>query len=207
METFKNPLTPDEEKQYIESYADGSSEARLALIEYNLRLVAHIAKKYASAVRDPEELISIGTIGLIKAIDTFRPDKGCRLSGYAARCIENEILMTLRQEKKKSREVSMYEPIGTDREGNEIVIMDIISEHGINALDELILSEHLDILPGCIEQALSGRERLIIRLRYGLSGSAPLTQKEVAERLHISRSYVSRIEKKALSKLRGSLGS
>lgn len=206
MKAFKNPLTPEEEKRYISACAAGDLGARSILIESNLRLVAHISRKYLSAVRDAEELISVGTIGLIKAVDTYRPDKGCRLCAYASRCIENELLMLLRQEKKKSREVSMYEPIGTDKEGNEIVIMDVIGSCGMSALDGLILSERLRALPDCMNQVLSERENLIIRLRYGIGGLPPLTQKEVARRLHISRSYVSRIEKKALHLLRNHLG-
>lgn len=205
MEAFKNPLTPDEEKKYIALCAEGDNCARQVLIEYNLRLVAHIARKYNSAVRDPEDLISIGTIGLIKAIDTFKPDKGCKLSGYAAKCIENELLMALRQEKKKSREVSMYEPIGTDKEGNEIVIMDIISENSASPLDNMIHSDHLTTLPSCITKLLTEREQKIINLRYGLGSIPPMTQKEAAMLLGISRSYVSRIEKKALKKLQGCL--
>ena len=205
MEAFKNPLTPDEEKLYISRYMSGDLSARSALIEYNLRLVAHIARTYNSAVRDTEDLISIGTIGLIKAIDSYKPDKGCRLAGYAAKCIENEMLMALRQEKKKAREVSIYEPIGTDKEGNEIVIMDIISASSACPLDQIISNDQLAALPGCISGLLTPREQRIISLRYGLTGYAPLTQKEVAGLLRISRSYVSRIEKKALSKLRGCL--
>ena len=205
MEAFKNPLTPDEEKLYISKYMSGDLSARSALIEYNLRLVAHIARKYNSAVRDTEDLISIGTIGLIQAIDSYKPDKGCRLAGYAAKCIENEMLMALRQEKKKAREVSIYEPIGTDKEGNEIVIMDIISASSACPLDKMISNDQLAALPGCISGLLTPREQRIISLRYGLTGYAPLTQKEVAGLLRISRSYVSRIEKKALSKLRGCL--
>lgn len=205
METFKTPLTPDEEKKYIELCAEGDRHARQTLIEYNLRLVAHIARKYNSAVRDPEDLISIGTIGLIKAIDTFKSDKGCKLSGYAAKCIENELLMTLRQEKKKSREVSLYEPMGTDKEGNEIVIMDIISEGGISPLDKMIHCDHLSALPSWITKLLTEREQKIISLRYGLGSAPPMTQKETARLLGISRSYVSRIEKKALKKLQGCL--
>ena len=193
MEAFKNPLTPDEEKLYISRYMSGDLSARSALIEYNLRLVAHIARKYNSAVRDTEDLISIGTIGLIKAIDSYKPDKGCRLAGYAAKCIENEMLMALRQEKKK------------DKEGNEIVIMDIISASSACPLDQIISNDQLAALPGCISGLLTPREQRIISLRYGLTGYAPLTQKEVAGLLRISRSYVSRIEKKALSKLRGCL--
>ena len=205
MEAFKNPLTPDEEKLYISKYMSGDLSARSALIEYNLRLVAHIARKYNSAVRDTEDLISIGTIGLIQAIDSYKPDKGCRLAGYAAKFIENEMLMALRQEKKKAREVSIYEPIGTDKEGNEIVIMDIISASSACPLDKMISNDQLAALPGCISGLLTPREQRIISLRYGLTGYAPLTQKEVAGLLRISRSYVSRIEKKALSKLRGCL--
>lgn len=156
-------------------------------------------------MRDPEDLLSIGTIGLIKAIDSYRPDKGCKLSGYAAKCIENELLMTLRHEKKKAREVSIYDPIGTDKEGNEIVILDIIGSENVNVLDKMIQDDHLCLLPSCISSLLSSREREIIYMRYGLGGQSPLTQKEVACTLGISRSYVSRIEKKALGKLRGCL--
>lgn len=205
METFKKPLTPEEENRYIRQYMSGDTHAREVLIEYNLRLVAHIARKYTSSTRDSEDLISIGTIGLIKAIDTYRPDKGCKLAGYAAKCIENELLMNLRQEKKKSREVSMYEPIGTDKEGNEIVIMDIIKASECSTVDKLIQEDHINAIPGCINRLLSPRERNIIIMRYGLTGSPPLTQKEVADILNISRSYVSRIEKRALCKLRGCL--
>ncbi len=207
MEAFKNPLTPDEEKKYVKLCMSGCQSARNILIEYNLRLVAHICKKYHAAVREPEDLISVGTIGLIKAIDTYRPDKGCRLAGYASKCIENEILMTLRQEKKKAREVSIYDPIGIDKEGNEIVIMDIISAPTCNTLDKLITYEHLGQLPSCIYSSLSAREQKILTMRYGLDGRRCLTQKEVAHALGISRSYVSRIEKKALTKLRGCLES
>ena len=203
MEAFKNPLTPEEEKKYIALCLSGDKAARSILIEYNLRLVAHISRKYNSAVRDPEDLLSIGTIGLIKAIDSYKPDKGCKLSGYAAKCIENELLMTLRHEKKKAREVSIYDPIGTDKEGNEIVILDIIGSE--NVLDKMIQDDHLCLLPSCISSLLSSREREIICMRYGLDGQSPLTQKEVARMLGISRSYVSRIEKKALGKLRGCL--
>ena len=203
MEAFKNPLTPEEEKKYIALCLSGDKAARSILIEYNLRLVAHISRKYNSA--DPEDLLSIGTIGLIKAIDSYKPDKGCKLSGYAAKCIENELLMTLRHEKKKAREVSIYDPIGTDKEGNEIVILDIIGSENVNVLDKMIQDDHLCLLPSCISSLLSSREREIICMRYGLDGQSPLTQKEVARMLGISRSYVSRIEKKALGKLRGCL--
>ena len=170
MEAFKNPLTPEEEKKYIALCLSGDKAARSILIEYNLRLVAHISRKYNSAVRDPEDLLSIGTIGLIKAIDSYKPDKGCKLSGYAAKCIENELLMTLRHEKKKAREVSIYDPIGTDKEGNEIVILDIIGSENVNVLDKMIQDDHLCLLPSCISSLLSSREREIICMRYGLDG-------------------------------------
>ena len=206
MEAFKNPLTPEEEKKYIALCLSGDKAARSILIEYNLRLVAHISRKYNSAVRDPEDLLSIGTIGLIKAIDSYKPDKGCKLSGYAAKCIENELLMTLRHEKKKAREVSIYDPIGTDKEGNEIVILDIIGSENVNVLDKMIQDDHLCLLPSCISSLLSSRER---KRSYVcatvLTGSHLSPKRRSARMLGISRSYVSRIEKKALGKLRGCL--
>ena len=159
MEAFKNPLTPEEEKKYIALCLSGDKAARSILIEYNLRLVAHISRKYNSAVRDPEDLLSIGTIGLIKAIDSYKPDKGCKLSGYAAKCIENELLMTLRHEKKKAREVSIYDPIGTDKEGNEIVILDIIGSENVNVLDKMIQDDHLCLPPAYHRSSHPGRGR------------------------------------------------
>ena len=206
MEILKQPLgRPLSMAEQVITLCAANNKARRVLIEYNLRLVAHIVKKYSSSVRDPEDLLSIGTIGLIKAIDSYKPEKGCKLAGYAAKCIENELLMNLRQEKKKSREVSMYEPIGTDKEGNEIVIMDIISTSESCPLEKLITEDHLNHLPSCMNQILTPREYHIIQMRYGILGEAPLTQKETAKILGISRSYVSRIEKRALSKLRGCL--
>lgn len=207
MQTFKKPLTPNEEAFYIKQCKAGNQTARNILIEYNLRLVAHIAKKYAGACRECDDLLSTGTIGLIKAIDTFDADKGSKLASYASRCIENELLMMLRQEKKRAREVSIYEPIGTDREGNEIILMDIISEGSGSALDSLIKGHDLDSLPGYINKFLSSREQKILTLRYGLNGEKPHTQKQVSDMIGISRSYVSRIEKKALQKLKGCLNS
>lgn len=205
MQTFKKPLSPEEESYYIKECKGGNQTARNILIEYNLRLVAHIAKKYAGSCKELEDLISTGTIGLIKAIDTFDDQKGKKLVSYASKCIENELLMMLRQEKKRAREVSIYEPIGTDREGNEIILMDVISSSGANILDNIITNQDIRMLPGCIKYKLSDREKKILSLRYGLMGQKPHTQKEVADIIGISRSYVSRIEKRALNKLKGCL--
>ena len=177
MRSFKKPLKAEEERYYLKMYRDGDEKAKEKLIEHNLRLVAHIVKKYNSPDRDLDDLISIGTIGLIKAVNTFDLNKGGRLVTYAARCIENELLMMIRQEKKILREVSLYEPIGTDQEGNHISLLDIIS------------TEEAEL----IEQYL-----------HKYYGNEPHTQKEVAAMMGISRSYVSRIEKKALEKLRSS---
>lgn len=202
MRSFKKPLQAEEEKYYLKMYRNGDETAKEKLIEHNLRLVAHIVKKYNSQDRDLDDLISIGTIGLIKAVNTFDENKGGRLVTYAARCIENELLMMLRQEKKILREVSLYEPIGTDQEGNHISLLDIIcTDEG--AMIEQFLHQyyisHLDELIGYLEEK---REQEIIIKRYGLRGNDPQTQKEVAMSMGISRSYVSRIEKKALAKLR-----
>lgn len=205
MQTFQKPLTQKEEAHYLTLCKQGNQTARNILIEYNLRLVAHIAKKYFSPERDKDDLISIGTIGLIKAIDTFDEKKGSRLVTYASRCIDNELLMMLRQEKKRSREVSIYEPIGTDREGNEINLMDVVGNNDDNILDAMIKRHHLKQLPAYIASCLNGREKQILILRYGLDHTPPLTQRQVASIMNISRSYVSRIEKKALSKLRNAL--
>ncbi len=190
MQTFKKPLTPAEEIYYIKQCKAGNQTARNILIEYNLRLVAHIAKKYINTCREGDDLLSIGTIGLIKAIDTFDADKGHKLVSYASRCIENELLMVLRQEKKRAREVSIYEPIGTDKEGNEIVLMDIISEGSVNTLDTLITKHELSVLPGYVNSCLTKREKQILTLRYGLSGEEAHTQKQVSDIIGISRSYV-----------------
>lgn len=205
MQTFQKPLTQKEEAHYLTLCKQGNQTARNILIEYNLRLVAHIAKKYFSPDRDKDDLISIGTIGLIKAIDTFDEKKGSRLVTYASRCIDNELLMMLRQEKKRSKEVSIYDPIGTDREGNEINLMDVVSNNDDNILDTMIKQIHLKQLPLLLTTCLSDRERKIIIMRYGLGNHPPLTQRQVACIMNISRSYVSRIEKKALSKLRNAL--
>lgn len=202
MQTFKKPLSYEEECHYLKMLKEGDSFARNVLIESNLRLVAHIVKKYCSSYHETEDLISIGTIGLIKAIDSYDISKGSKLCAYASRCIENELLMKFRQERKVSREVSLFEPIGTDREGNEINLMDIIRSDDDDIASNLIYMEELAKLDTLVSQVLSKREKHIISLRY-LDKS--MTQREVAELLGISRSYVSRIEKRALSKLHNAL--
>lgn len=202
MRSFKKPLPMEEEKKYLKMYRDGDETAREKLIEHNLRLVAHIVKKYHSQERDLDDLISIGTIGLIKAVNTFDEKKGGRLVTYAARCIENELLMMLRQEKRLLREVSLYEPIGTDQEGNHISLMDIICTDEAAMIEKMIHQYYLTHLNQAVEYLDDDREKEIIIKRYGLRGNRPHTQKEVASALGISRSYVSRIEKKALEKLK-----
>lgn len=205
MQTFHHPLSPEEESYYLQKAKAGDIAARNILVEYNLRLVAHIVKKYQTGNRSTEDLISIGTIGLIKAINTYDNDKGSKLVTYASRCIENELLMRLRQERKETREISLYEPIGTDREGNEISLMDVIRIDEENVLASVITSESLRSIGDIFEDVLDPREQQVIALRYGLYDDRVLTQKEISNQLHISRSYVSRIEKKALLKLRSAL--
>ena len=202
MKTFLKPLTPEEEKYYLQEYKQGSLEAKDILIQRNLRLVAHIVKKYQGAGEELDDLISIGTIGLIKAIQTFDFQKASRLSTYAARCIDNELLMLLRSKKKSSKEVSLYEPIGTDKEGNEISLLDVIESEPVDVVRNYSLKQDIDYLYQLLPKILSPREQEIITLRYGLYGKEELTQREIAKRLNISRSYVSRIEKTALLKLR-----
>ena len=202
MKTFLKPLTPEEERHYLQEYKQGSLEAKDILIQRNLRLVAHIVKKYQGAAEELDDLISIGTIGLIKAIQTFDFQKASRLSTYAARCIDNELLMLLRSRKKSSKEVSLYEPIGTDKEGNEISLLDVIETEPVDVVKNYSLKQDIDYLYQLHPKVLSPREQEIITLRYGLYGQKELTQREIAKRLNISRSYVSRIEKNALLKLR-----
>ena len=202
LKSFPNPLTPSEEKYYIQRYTEGDLEAKHILIERNLRLVAHVIKKYQNLEEDPEDLISIGTIGLIKAVVTFNPDKGNRLAAYASRFVENEILMYLRSKKKAGKEVSLYEPIGTDREGNEIRLYDIIETEEDDIPDKIHLKENIQILYEKVENELSSREKLVLKMRYGLYNGEEYTQREIARQLGISRSYVSRIEKSAVEKLR-----
>lgn len=202
MKTFQKPLTMEEEKIHLLKYSQGNMESRDVLIERNLRLVAHIIKKYQGLDEDPDDLISIGTIGLIKAISTYDMSKGSRLATYAARCIDNELLMMLRNRKKKSREVSLYEPIGTDKEGNEIHLMDIVEGNDTDITSACIHKENVQRLYHLLEEALTPLEYDVIRYRYGLFGEPELTQQVIAKRLNISRSYVSRIEKSAILKLR-----
>lgn len=204
MKTFKKPLSAEEEARYVRALQEGSREeaakAKEVLIEHNLRLVAHIAKKYQNVEEDMEDLISIGTIGLIKAVDTFDAGKG-RLATYACRYIDNELLMMLRARKKVSKEISLYEPIGTDKEGNEINLLDVIEGQQTDVVDRLTLSENLHRMFFLLDHCLTQREREILFLRYGIMGEKEQTQSEIGKKLGISRSYVSRIEKKALLKL------
>lgn len=202
MKTFLPPLTQPEEKEYIARMKSGSLEAKHVLVERNMRLVAHIVKKYQNVDEETEELISIGTIGLIKAVGTYNDTRGSRLATYAARCIDNELLMYLRTKRKTSREVSLYEPVGTDKEGNQIRLLDICESDDPDVVETLDLRWRIDLLREMIPRVLHGRERQIIILRYGLDMERPLTQREIADRIGISRSYVSRIEKKALRRLR-----
>ena len=202
MKSFPQPLTASEEREYMQRYTEGDLEAKHILIERNLRLVAHIVKKYQTCEEETEDLLSIGTIGLIKAVVTFNPEKCVRLGTYAARCIENEILMYLRAKKKSSREISLYEPIGTDRAGNEIQLFDIIETEEEDAHQKAELREDIRLLYQKVESELSPRERLVLKMRYGLYNEEEYTQREIAGQLGISRSYVSRIEKSAIEKLR-----
>lgn len=199
--SFPQPLTAEEEQKYIEAYKNGSEEARNTLIERNLRLVAHIVKKYSTFSSDSDDLISIGTIGLIKAISTFDLSKGTRLATYAARCIENEILMQIRSAKKIQSEVSLHDPIGVDREGNEITLIDVIGNETDSVLDEVELKIQVKRLYNKMRSVLKNREKTVLELRYGLLNGTSKTQREIAGMLGISRSYVSRIEKKAIKKL------
>ena len=205
METFREPLTKEEEALLLERLSSGDMEARNKLVEHNLRLVAHIAKKYNQGEWENDDLISIGTIGLIKAINTFNPKAGSRLVTYASKCIDNEILMHLRSEKKKSREVSIYEPIGTDKEGNSIHLLDVIEADSYDFASEFDLNNELRWLYQNMDKILTPEEFDLIKKRYGILGEKELTQRELANILGISRSYVSRIEKKCLQKLRNAL--
>lgn len=204
MKSFPKPLSTNEETEYLRRCKQGDKDARDVLIERNLRLVAHIVKKYASCDKDTDDLISIGTIGLIKAIDTFDVDKGIRLATYASRCIDNELLMMLRSGKKQAKEVYLYEPIGSDREGNEINLLDIIECTDTDIVETTWFEGNVKKLYVLINEVLNDREKEIIYLRYGLGNGDEITQREIANKLNISRSYVSRIEKKALRKLKDS---
>lgn len=205
MKTFQKPLTSGEEAEYIRLLKKGTAEeagqAKKILIERNLRLVAHIAKKYQNVDEDMDDLISTGCIGLIKAIDTFDSGKG-RLATYACRCIDNELLMLLRSKKKTSREVSLFEPIGQDKEGNEVHLMDVIEQQQPDIVECIETGRNIKKLLVLLDNQLTDRERQILILRYGLQGNPEATQNEIGAQLGISRSYVSRIEKKALQKLK-----
>mgnify|MGYP000521583433 CR=1 FL=1 len=199
--SFPQPLSPEEETEMIIKYRNGSEEARNILIEKNLRLVAHIVKKYSTSSCDSDDLISIGTIGLIKAISTFDPSKGTRLATYAARCIENEILMQIRTTRKIQNEVSLQEPIGKDQEGNEIALIDVLGNDSDAIVDEVDSKIQVKKLLNKMQEVLKKREKMVIEMRYGLNDGDSKTQREIAKMLGISRSYVSRIEKKAIKKL------
>ena len=202
MQSFPKPMTAQEELECISRYRAGDIEAKNLLIEKNLRLVAHIVKKYTVSGRDQEELISVGIVGLVKAVNTFDADKGHKLVTYAARCIENEILMLLRSERRQGREVSLYDPIGTDKEGNEINLLDIIESEETDIVERMAFAGNVKKMYRLIDELLTAREREIICLRYGLYQKKPVTQREIAGMFGISRSYVSRIEKRAIEKLR-----
>lgn len=199
--SFPKPLSAAEERKYIEQWQNGDEHAKEILIEHNLRLVAHIAKKYSGSVRDSEDIISIGTIGLIKGISSFDSSKGTRLATYAARCVENEILMMMRARKKTQGDVSLNETIGTDKEGNQIMLIDVLKSDSADIFDKINTDIEIKQLYKNIKEELDPRERKIIILRYGLIDGRCYTQREIAKMMKISRSYVSRIEKKAISKL------
>lgn len=202
--SFPKPLTAEEEREYLRRSAEGDIEARNILIERNLRLVAHIMKKYYAQTTDQEDLISIGTIGLIKGISTFDPSKGARLATYAARCVENEILMHFRAQKKTAQDVSLSQYIETGKDGNALSLMEVVASDE-DLFDDLSTREMCGKLYEAMDKVLTPREREILTFRYGLAGHAVLPQREIAQRCGISRSYVSRIEKKALQKLEGAL--
>lgn len=199
--SFPKPLSAKDEQFYIERYKNGDMAARDVLIEHNLRLVAHIAKKYSNSNEDNEDIISIGTIGLIKGITSFDPSKGTRLATYAARCVDNEILMLMRAQKKTQGDVSLSETIGVDKEGNQIMLIDILKSDTADIFDKINTDIQVRQLYENIKSELDERERKVIILRYGIGGTKAYTQREVAKLLNISRSYVSRIEKKAVGKL------
>ena len=202
---FPRPLRAEEERYYLERMAAGDGAARDALIEHNLRLVAHIVKKYYADPSDQDDLISIGTIGLIKAVSSYRPYKGVRLATYAARCIENEILMHFRAGRKTQGEVSLDETQDADGDGSSLALLDMISVED-DRLHQVEMSDRYQKMYQCLDACLDHRERAILSLRYGLSGGEPMTQREIAAAQGISRSYVSRIEKKALAKLAAAMG-
>lgn len=201
MKTFPNPLTPAKERECLERLKEGDQEARRLLIEHNMRLVAHVVKKYQYTDYDTEDLLSVGTIGLIKAVNTFKPDRGSRLATYAAKCVENEILMLLRSHKKYSREVSLYEPIGVDKDGESIHLVDVIQMENEDVLEQMILDQDVRELYQAYKTCLNDNEKQVVRMRYGLFGGKEYTQREIARAMGLSRSYISRIEKRGLEKI------
>ena len=202
MQSFPQPLSAALETVYLRQYQNGDMHARDILIERNLRLVAHIVKKYMNSGKETDEMISVGIVGLVKAVNTYNFEKGSRLATYAARCIDNELLMLMRGDRKLSREVSLYDPIGTDKEGNEITLLSILEHEDEDIIDQLDKKQSLRKLSKILSKVLTPREYFVVIRRYGLYGHHETTQRELAEQLNISRSYVSRIEKKALEKLR-----
>lgn len=202
MKSFPKPLTAEEEMYFLQKYKEGDMEAKRILIERNLRLVAHVAKKYLKQGEDGEDLIAVGTIGLIKAVSTFDHEKNNKLATYAARCVENELLMLFRVKKKTAREVSLHDPIGTDKEGNEISLIDVLEGENVDVIAQMELRQNTKKLYELIQSILTEREQEILKMRYGLYGYHEMTQREIAGKLGISRSYVSRIEKNAVEKLR-----
>ena len=200
--SFPNPLTEKEEQHYVKLLEQGDPAARKALIEHNLRLVAHIAKKYVGPAASQDDLISIGTIGLIKAVGTYSGKKSTRLATYAAKCIENEILMSIRASRRVRQEISLSLPIGVDKDGNEISFNDILGTDTDEIIDSIDMKIQVSNLRNALKEALTEREQTVVIARYGLDGSEPKPQREIARALGISRSYVSRIEKKALDKLK-----
>ena len=202
MQSFPQPLSAAQETVYLRQYQNGDMHARDILIERNLRLVAHIVKKYMNSGKETDEMISVGIVGLVKAVNTYNFEKGSRLATYAARCIDNELLMLMRGDRKLSREVSLYDPIGTDKEGNEITLLSILEHADEDIIDQLDKKQSLRKLSKILSKVLTPREYFVVIRRYGLYGHHETTQRELAEQLNISRNYVSRIEKKALEKLR-----
>ena len=201
MKTFCNPLSETEEKEYFEQMQQGSLEAKERLVLHNMRLVTHVIKRYGTAGEDMEDLISIGTVGLLKAVDSFKPGYGSRFATYGIRCIENEILMYFRSKKKNKYDISLYEPIGTDKEGNQIHLVDVVENPQKDMTESVEDKTLFHLISQKMEEVLEPRELLVLRMRYGLDGNDSVSQREIAGVLGISRSYVSRIEKHALEKL------
>ena len=201
MKTFPKPLSIQEEREYLKRYKEGDLEAREVLISRNLRLVAHVVKKYQQSGYETDDLLSVGTIGLIKAVNTFNAEKGSRLATYAVKCVENEILMLLRSHKKYSREVSLYEPIGVDKDGESIHLVDVIQMENEDVLEQMILDQDVRELYQAYKTCLNDNEKQVVRMRYGLFGGKEYTQREIAQAMGLSRSYISRIEKRGLEKI------